>query len=101
MNKDLFTFSAQEAETLGIECAIVLAAAKDLDISSSKINETLPLLKEKIPFLEEQEILKNLKRLIKLKLVSTKINHQKKVPSEKKNLYKLKLPGNNLKNKLM
>ncbi len=96
MNQDLFTFSAQEAETLGIECAIVLAAAKDLDISSSKINETLPLLKEKIPFLEEQEILKNLKRLIKLKLVSTKINHQKKVPSEKKNLYKLKLPGNNL-----
>jgi len=27
LNKDSFTFSIQEAETLGIECAIVLAAS--------------------------------------------------------------------------
>ena len=30
MKNDLFTFSIQAAETLGIECAIVLAATKDL-----------------------------------------------------------------------
>ena len=31
MDKKNFTFSIQEAETLGIECAIVLAAAKKID----------------------------------------------------------------------
>ena len=68
MNKDLFTFSIQEAETLGIECAIVLAASKDLKIASSTNDEILVLLKEKIPFLREQEILDHLERLISLKL---------------------------------
>ena len=71
MNKDLFTFSIQEAETLGIECAIVLAASKDLKITSSTNDEILDLLKEKIPFLKEQEILDHLERLISLKLIST------------------------------
>ena len=60
MDKDLFTFSIQEAETLGIECAIVLAASKDLKITSSTNGEIVVLLKEKIPFLEEQEILDHL-----------------------------------------
>ena len=48
MNKDSFTFSIQEAETLGIECAIVLAASKEMKISSSADNRVLLLLKEKI-----------------------------------------------------
>ena len=95
MNKDLFTFSVQEAETLGIECAIVLAASKDLKISSSIESEILVLLKEKIPFLEEQEILNHLKRLISLKLVSSKNNSNKTESSNKRNLYKLKLPSDN------
>ena len=47
MNKDSFTFSIQEAETLGIECAIVLAASKEMKISSSADNRILLLLKEK------------------------------------------------------
>ena len=95
MNKDLFTFSIQEAETLGIECAIVLAASKDLKISSSTIDEIPVLLKEKIPFLEEQEILDHLKRLISLKLISTEIKSNKAKPLSKRNLYKLKLPSDN------
>ena len=57
MKTDSFTFSIQEAETLGIECAIVLAASKDLNNSSATPNEMELLIKEKIPFLEEQEIL--------------------------------------------
>ena len=95
MNKDLFTFSIQEAETLGIECAIVLAASKDLKISSSTIDEIPVLLKEKIPFLEEQEILDHFERLISLKLISTEIKSNKDKPSSKINLYKLKLPSDN------
>ena len=95
MNKDLFTFSIQEAETLGIECAIVLAASKDLKITSSINGEILVLLKEKIPFLEEQEILEDLERLISLKLISTEIKYNKTKPSSSKNLYKLKLPSDN------
>ena len=95
MNKDIFTFSIQEAETLGIECAIVLAASKDLKITSSSDTEILGMLQEKIPFLDEQKIVDHLKRLISLKLVSTKINSNKTESSSKRNIYKLKLPSNN------
>ena len=95
MNKDSFTFSIQEAETLGIECAIVLAASKEMKISSSADNRILLLLKEKIPFLEEKEISNHLKRLISLKLISSEINSDNSDPSSKKNLYKLKLPTKN------
>jgi len=95
LNKDSFTFSIQEAETLGIECAIVLAASKELKISSSTDNRILVLLKEKIPFLEEQKISDHLKRLISLKLISSEINSNNTEPSNKKNLYKLKLPTEN------
>ena len=95
MKKDLFTFSIQEAETLGIQCAIVLAATKDLKTSSSTLNEIAIFLKEKIPFLEEQEIITHLRRLIDLKLVSSEITSQIKATSANKNLYKLKLPGSN------
>tara|TARA_Y100000813_G_C24145116_1_gene344382 strand:- start:306 stop:1124 length:819 start_codon:yes stop_codon:yes gene_type:complete len=95
LNKDLFTFSIQEAETLGIECAIVLAASKDLKIASSTNDEILVLLKEKIPFLREQEILDHLERLISLKLISTEIKSNKAKPLSKRNLYKLKLPSDN------
>ena len=77
MDKDLFTFSIQEAETLGIECAIVLAASKDQKITSPTNDEILTFLKERIPFLEEQEILNHLKRLISLKLISTEIKSNK------------------------
>ena len=61
MKEDLFTFSIQQAETLGIECAIVLAAAKTIKTELASPGEITASLKEKIPFLEEQEILKNIK----------------------------------------
>jgi hypothetical protein len=31
LKEDLFTFSIQEAETLGIECAVFLTAAKKIE----------------------------------------------------------------------
>ena len=96
MKKDLFTFSIQEAETLGIECAIVLAATKNLTASLSSPSETADLIKEKISFLGEEEIINHLKRLVDLKLVSFAQKTQTKESTAKKNLYKLKLPGNNL-----
>jgi len=95
LNKDVFSFSIQEAETLGLECAVVLAASKDLEISSSTDYEKLVLLNEKIPFLEEQEILDHLKRLISLKLIPSKMHSDKTDSSNKRNLYKLKLPSDN------
>ena len=48
MKTDLFTFSIQEAETLGIECAIVLAATKDLKNPSVIPNEMVVLIKDQI-----------------------------------------------------
>ena len=56
MKEDLFTFSIQEAETLGIECAIVLTAVKELNISLSSTSEITKLLLKKIPFLNEKKI---------------------------------------------
>ena len=96
MKEDLFTFSIQEAETLGLECAVVLAAAKTIKTDSSSPNEILTNLKEKIPFLESQEILKHIRRLIDLKLISSEKVSQKNEASRNKNLYSLKLPSNNM-----
>ena len=96
MKEDLFTFSIQEAETLGLECAVVLAAAKKIKTESSSPSEILTNLKEKIPFLESQEILKHIGRLIDLKLISSEVVSQKNEASRNKNLYSLKLPSNNM-----
>ena len=95
MKEDLFTFSIQQAETLGLECAIVLAAAKTIKTELASPEEITASLKEKIPFLEEQEILKNIKRLIDLKLISSEVISKKNEPARNKNLYSLKLPSNN------
>ena len=96
MKEDLFTFSIQQAETLGIECAIVLAATKKIKTELSSPDELTASLKEKIPFLEEQEIQKNIRRLIDLKLISSQVISKKNEPARSKNLYSLKLPSNNL-----
>ena len=71
MKEDLFTFSIQQAETLGIECAIVLAAAKKIKTELSSPDELTASLKEKIPFLENQEILKHITRLIDLNRIQS------------------------------
>ena len=73
MKEDLFTFSIQEAETLGLECAVVLAAAKTIKTELFTPSEIVSNLKEKIPFLESQEILKHISRLIDLKLIPSEV----------------------------
>jgi len=67
LSKDLFTFSIQEAETLGIECAIVLAAAKDINTSSSTSSEIAVFLKDRLIFLGQEEILLHVNRLLELR----------------------------------
>ena len=94
MSKDLFTFSIQEAETLGIECAIVLAAAKDINTSSSTSSEIAVFLKDRLIFLGQEEILLHVNRLVDLKLISSKATSTEE-PIKNKKVYKLKLPGNN------
>ena len=96
MKEDLFTFSIQEAETLGIECAVVLAAAKTIKTDLFTPSEIATSLKKKIPFLESQEILKHIGRLIDLKLIPSEAVSKKNGVSRNKNLYSLKLPSNNL-----
>ena len=81
MKEDLFTFSIQQAETLGIECAIVLAAAKKIKTELSSPDELTACLKEKIPFLDSQEILKHISRLIDLKLIPSEVVSKKKIRS--------------------
>lgn len=95
MKEDLFTFSIQEAETLGIECAVVLTAAKKIETKRYSPSEIVIKLKEQIPFVEEREILKHIKRLINLKLITAEAISKKNPSTQNKNLYSLKLPSNN------
>ena len=78
MKEDLFTFSIQEAETLGMECAVVLAAAKKIKTELFTPSEIATSLNEKIPFLDSHEILKHISRLIDLKLIPSEVVSKKK-----------------------
>lgn len=94
MDKKNFTFSIQEAETLGVECAIVLAAAKKIDTPSLSTQEISNHIENTLSFLSAAQILNNVKRLIDLRLIKSKTSISKK-NNHKPNIYKLKLPSNN------
>ena len=69
MSKEHFTFSTQEAETLGIETAVVLAAAKELSTESMAEQEIVRALQDSLIFLDNTKIAANIHRLIGLKLI--------------------------------
>ena len=96
MKEDLFTFSIQEAETLGLECAVVLAAAKKIKTNLLTPSEIAKNIKEIIPFLDSKQILIHINRLIDLKLILSEVTFEKNEVSRNQNLYSLKLPSNNL-----
>lgn len=95
MTKDLFTFSTQEAETLGLECAIVLSAAKKIGTSPASAIEITDELENTLRFLNSEQILVNVNRLIDLKLISLTQAKSNEKLIQKQNIYKLKLPGSN------
>ena len=70
MDKKNFTFSIQEAETLGVECATVLAATKKIDTLSLSAQEISNHVENTLSFLSATQVLNNVKRLIDLKLIS-------------------------------
>lgn len=94
MSKEHFTFCTQEAETLGIETAIVLSAAKELNTENISEQEITNKLKDILVFLDPQKISTNIKRLISLKLIKPAINGSNQ-PVQPRQSYKLKLPSNN------
>ena len=69
MNKEYFTFSSQEAETLGIETAVVLSAAKELNTKNMVEQDIVHALQNILIFLDAEKIAKNISRLIGLKLI--------------------------------
>ena len=95
MSKEYFTFSTQEAETLGIETAVVLAAAKELSTESMAEQEIVRALQDSLIFLDNAKIAANIHRLIGLKLIkpATQESHP---PPQQAQVYKLKLPSNNI-----
>ncbi len=97
MKKDLFSFSIQQAEALGLECAIVLAAIEELD-SLSSLDTISKKLANKITFLNEQEIKKHLKRLDNLKLITKKTISKSQDSQNTRKIFRLKLPdaGSNI-----
>ena len=93
--EDRFNFSIQEAETLGLDCAVVLSATKEITTSLSLPSEIATFLKDKIPFMSDDKILSHVNRLIDLKLIASKTPMHSKEFNTQKNVYKLKLPQNN------
>ncbi|MBT5216858.1 MAG: hypothetical protein HOM10_04505, partial [Gammaproteobacteria bacterium] len=95
MSKEYFTFSAQEAETLGIETAVVLAAAKELSTESMAEQEIVRVLQDSLIFLDNAKIAANIHRLIGLKLIKP-ATQESDTPPQQAQVYKLKLPSNNI-----
>ena len=95
MNKEYFTFSSQEAETLGIETAVVLSAAKELNTKNMIEQDIVHALQNILIFLDAEKIAKNISRLIGLKLIKPATKDADS-PSQKAQVYKLKLPSNNI-----
>jgi hypothetical protein len=93
--KDLFTFSTQEAETLGLECAIVLSAAKKIAIAPASATKIADELESTLRFLNPEQILFNVNRLIDLKLITLTQEKSNENSAQKHNIYRLKLPGIN------
>jgi len=86
-----FSFSIQEAETLGAECAIVLSATKGLDILDLGRETIVEHLQDVLTFLSKDVITNHLQRLIDLKLIRLGGSKQELVRKEPS--YKLKLPS--------
>ena len=95
MSKEYFTFSTQEAETLGIETAVVLSAAKEIDTKNMSEQEIADALKGTLVFLDSQKILTNVKRLVGLKLIKP-VTENLNQNTQKAQVYKLKLPSSNI-----
>ena len=88
MNKNELSFSKEIAETLGIECAIILSLYKDnkLDDISSK-QALLESVKKNISFIDDQTINSCLTKLIKFNLlkiqnIKNSNHHSLMTPSE-------------------
>jgi hypothetical protein len=95
LNKEYITFSSQEAETLGIENAVVLSAAKELNTKNMVEQDIVHALQNILIFLDAEKIAKNISRLIGLKLIKP-ATKDANTPSQKAQVYKLKLPSNNI-----
>ena len=95
MSKEYFTFSTQEAETLGIETAVVLSAAKELKTEDMLEQEIVHALQDILIFLDTSKIKANINRLIGLKLIKP-AKKESSSPPIKAQVYKLKLPSNNI-----
>ena len=66
MSKEHFTFSTQEPETLGVETAVVLSAAKELNTKNMAEQDIVNALQDILIFLDAKKIAANINRLIGL-----------------------------------
>ena len=95
MSKEHFTFSTQEAETLGIETAVVLAAAKELSTESMAEQEIVRALQNSLIFLDNARVAVNIYRLIGLTLIKPATHDFTPSPPTAQ-VNKLKLPSNKI-----
>ena len=81
-NEDNLSFSSEVAETLGIECALILNQYNEnLLEDTSSINGLIDSTKKNLRFLDEKKIKESINTLIKFQLISTS-----------RKIYKLKEP---------
>ena len=77
-NKGYLSFSSEVAETLGIECAIILNLFKDNKLDDiSSYDGFLNSIKENLSFIDEETIKKSLNTLIKFDLIDLERNISK------------------------
>ena len=86
-NKGYLSFSSEVAETLGVECAIILNLFKDNKLDDiSSYDSFLNSIKKNLSFIDEETIKKSLNTLIKFDLIDLERNTSKTD-------YSIKTPG--------
>ena len=78
-SEDDLTFSSEVAETLGIECSVILSLYKKNELNDvSSFQNLVSCVKESLPFINDQIINESLNKLIKYELIEFSSNSSNK-----------------------
>ena len=78
-SEDDLTFSSEVAETLGIECSVILSLYKKNELNDvSSFQNLVSCIKESLPFINDQIINESVNKLIKYELIGFSSNSNNK-----------------------
>ena len=74
-SEDDLTFSSEVAETLGIECSVILSLYNKNELNDvSSFQNLVSCIKESLPFINDQIINESVNKLIKYELIEFSSN---------------------------